>query len=48
MLINDIKVISSSILSNLPFSNSRTKAIYRIGPHNIEILSVLICERVGD
>jgi ubiquinol-cytochrome c reductase cytochrome b subunit len=48
MLINDIKVISSSILSNLPFSNSRTKAIYRIGPHNIDILSVLICGMLGD
>ena len=48
MLINDIKVISSNILSNLPFSNSRTKAIYRIGPHNIDILSVLICGMLGD
>ena len=48
MLINDIKVISSNILSNLPFSKSRTKAIYRIGPHNIDILSVLICGMLGD
>jgi ubiquinol-cytochrome c reductase cytochrome b subunit len=48
MLINDIKVISSNILSNLPFSKSRTKAIYRIGPHNVDILSVLICGMLGD
>jgi len=48
MLLNDIKVISSNLYSNLPFNNSRTKAIHRIGPHNIDMLSVLICGMLGD
>ena len=48
MLINHIKVISLFIFSNLPFNSSRTKAIYRIGPHNIDILSVLVCGMLGD
>ena len=32
----------------LPFNKARTKAIYRIGPHNIDILSLLICGMLGD
>lgn len=35
-------------LSILPFSKARTKAILRIGPHNIDFLSVLICGMLGD
>jgi hypothetical protein len=34
--------------SDLAFNKSRTKAIYRIGPHNIDVLSVLICGLLGD
>lgn len=30
------------------FSKSRTKALYRIGPHNKEILSIIICGMLGD
>ena len=30
------------------FSKSRTKALYRIGPHDKEILSVIICGMLGD
>jgi len=37
------------ILSNiLPMNKSRTKAILRIGPHNKEILDVIICGMLGD
>jgi hypothetical protein len=30
------------------FSTSRIKAIYRIGPHDKDVLSVLICGMLGD
>jgi hypothetical protein len=30
------------------FSRARTKAIYRIGPHNFNALSLLICGMLGD
>ena len=36
------------VIPNLFFIKSRTKAICRIGPHNIDILSVLICGLLGD
>ena len=32
----------------LPFNKARTKAICRIGPHNKEILDVIICGMLGD
>jgi len=32
----------------LPFNQNRTKAIHRIGPHNIDILSIIICGMLGD
>ena len=32
----------------LPFNKSRTKAIKRIGPHNKNILDILICGMLGD
>lgn len=34
--------------SILPFSKARTRAINRIGPHNIDVLSILICGMLGD
>jgi hypothetical protein len=40
MLINNIKLPYNE---NLPFNKARTKAILRVGPHNIDVLSVLIC-----
>jgi hypothetical protein len=32
----------------LPFNKTRTKAVLRIGPHNIDILSIIICGMLGD
>jgi len=48
LLINFIKNLNLNLIENLPFSKARTKAIYRIGPHNIDVLSVLICGMLGD
>ena len=48
ILINDIKVIYLYLNNILPFNKARTKAIHRIGPHNIDVLSVLICGMLGD
>ena len=48
MLISNIKYLNLYSITNLPFNRPRTKAIYRIGPHNIDILSVLICGMLGD
>ena len=30
------------------FSKARTKALYRIGPHNKDVLSIIICGMLGD
>lgn len=32
----------------LPFNKPRTKAIKRIGPHNKNILDIIICGMLGD
>lgn len=48
MLINKIKFIYLYLISYLPFNKVRTKAMYRIGPHNIYVLSLLICGMLGD
>jgi hypothetical protein len=48
LLINFIKNLNLYIIENLPFNRARTKAIYRIGPHNIDVLSVLVCGMLGD
>jgi ubiquinol-cytochrome c reductase cytochrome b subunit len=43
--------INQKILNNsciLSFNKSRTKALYRIGPHNLDILSIIICGLLGD
>jgi len=36
------------ISPTLPFNKSRTRAIHRIGPHNIDVLSIIICSMLGD
>lgn len=36
------------ILSLLPFNRARTRAIFRIGPHHKEVLSIIICGILGD
>jgi hypothetical protein len=48
LLINFIKNLNLYLIENLPFSKARTKAVYRIGPHNIDVLSVLVCGMLGD
>jgi len=48
MLINNIKFRYLYLISILPFNKARTKAINRVGPHNIDILSILICGMLGD
>ena len=32
----------------LPFNSGRTKSIRRVGPHNIDVLSIIICGMLGD
>jgi len=32
----------------LPINKSRTKAIFRIGPHNKQILDIIFCGMLGD
>jgi hypothetical protein len=41
-------LLIQSILPLLPFNKKRTKAILRIGPHNLDILSIIICGMLGD
>lgn len=36
------------IVPVLPFNKARTKAICRIGPHNKDVLEVIICSMLGD
>jgi hypothetical protein len=48
MLINDIKVKFKFKSLDLAFNKTRTKAVYRVGPHNFDVLSVLICGMLGD
>jgi ubiquinol-cytochrome c reductase cytochrome b subunit len=48
LLIKDIKIRYFLLYFDLSFNKARTKAIYRIGPHNIDVLSVLICGMLGD
>ena len=42
---NNITYITSTML---PINKPRTKAILRIGPHNKEVLDVIICGMLGD
>ena len=50
LLIKNIKSSKNISLLNVSstFSISRTKAQHRIGPHNMDVLSVLICGMLGD
>ena len=44
MLISNI----NNKLNYSSFNKSRTKAFYRIGPHNKDVLSIIICGMLGD
>jgi len=48
LLINFIKNWNLYLIEDLSFSKVRTKVLYRIGPHNIDVLSVLVCGMLGD
>ena len=50
LLIKNIKISKNISLLNVlsAFSKSRTKAQSRIGLHNMDVLSVLICGMLGD
>jgi ubiquinol-cytochrome c reductase cytochrome b subunit len=49
LIINIIMSKKISFLNGLSaFSKSKVKAEYRIGPHNMDVLSVLICGMLGD
>jgi hypothetical protein len=38
----------NNISPALSFNKSRTRAIRRVGPHNIDVLSIIICGMLGD
>ena len=54
--LNDYLLNYSNIIINstpiigkmLPFNKARTKAITRIGPHNKQVLDIIICGMLGD
>ena len=49
LLVSQVKDNTYNLISTLlPFNTSRTKAIHRVGPHNIEVLSIIICGMLGD
>ncbi|KAG0122700.1 homing endonuclease [Tuber indicum] len=45
-LVNYIETFS--LLNLLPFNRARTRAILRIGPHNKDVLSIIVCGMIGD
>ncbi len=47
-LVSQVQKDNIVISPSLPFNKSRTKAIHRIGPHNIDALSRIICGLLGD
>jgi hypothetical protein len=47
-LVYQVKDNNMVISPSLPFNKSRTRAIHRIGPHNIDALSIIICGLLGD
>lgn len=48
-LVSQVKKKDNIVISpSLPFNKSRTKAIHRIGPHNTDALSIIICGLLGD
>ncbi|KAF2135175.1 uncharacterized protein K452DRAFT_293425 [Aplosporella prunicola CBS 121167] len=48
LLVSRVKDNDNIISPTLPFNKSRTIAIRRIGPHNIDVLSIIICGMLGD
>ena len=46
--ISDIVYCNCILGKMLPFNKSRTKALNRIGPHNKQLLDIIICGMLGD
>ncbi len=46
--VKDYNNNNNIISPTLPFNKGRTRAIRRIGPHNINVLSIIICGMLGD
>lgn len=47
-LVNIIYKGTIRCLSLLPFNRARTRAMLRVGPHNKDVLSIIICGMLGD
>ena len=45
---NDELITNKIIIEMLPFNSTRTKSIFRIGPHNKQILDIIICGMLGE
>lgn len=43
-----INKIAKKYFSNLPFNSPKVPAIHRIGPHNLDIISVIVGNLLGD
>ena len=49
LVVSQVKNSNNNIITPvLPFNKGRTRAIHRIGPHNIDVLSIIICGMLGD
>jgi hypothetical protein len=48
LLGSEYSIIIQCSANFLPFIRNRTRAIKRIGPHNIDFLSIIICGLLGD
>ena len=47
-IINNCRPIIEGCSTMMPFNKARTKAIIRIGPHNKQVLDIIICGMLGD
>ena len=47
-MLNMSNITVSNMILLLPFSKSRTRAIDRVGPHDFEVLSVIVSSMLGD
>ena len=49
LVVSYVKDNTNNLFSTvLSFNKTRTRAILRIGPHNIDVLSIIICGMLGD
>lgn len=49
LVVSQVKDSNNNFITTvLPLNKGRTRAIHRIGPHNIDVLSRIICRMLGD